>query len=92
VFHDLNPENILVRQRDVSAKRLVVIDGIGHKHCLPVAGYSPGFALKKLSAPGTGVLPADPRLGPRKRASVRPHLSGAGATRIHARANFCLSQ
>ena len=48
VFHDLNPGNILVRRESYDQYRLVVIDGIGHNHFLPLASYSRRFARKKL--------------------------------------------
>ena len=48
VFHDLNPTNILVRRLGFDEFRLVVIDGVGHNHFLPLASYSPAFARKKL--------------------------------------------
>lgn len=49
VFHDLNPGNILVRRESYDRYRLVVIDGIGHNHFLPLASYSRRFARKKLT-------------------------------------------
>ncbi len=49
VFHDLNPSNILVRRLSYDQYRLVVIDGIGHNHFLPLASYSRRFARKKLT-------------------------------------------
>jgi hypothetical protein len=48
VFHDLNPTNILVKRLGFDEFRLVVIDGIGHNHCIPLASYSAAFARKKL--------------------------------------------
>jgi sulfite reductase beta subunit-like hemoprotein len=48
VFHDLNPGNILVQRLGFDEFRLVVIDGIGHNHFIPLASYSSGFARKKL--------------------------------------------
>ena len=48
VFHDLNPTNILVRRLGYDEYRLVVIDGIGHNHFLPLASYSRRFARKKI--------------------------------------------
>jgi len=48
VFHDLNPTNILVRRMGFDEYRLVVIDGVGHNHFVPLASYSPAFARKKL--------------------------------------------
>jgi hypothetical protein len=48
VFHDLNPTNILVKRLGFDAFRLVVIDGIGHNHFVPLASYSAAFARKKL--------------------------------------------
>ena len=49
VVHDLNPTNILVQRLGYDRYRLVVIDGIGHNHFLPLASYSPSFARKKLT-------------------------------------------
>ena len=49
VFHDLNPTNILVKRVSYDQYRLVVIDGIGHNHFLPLASYSRRFARKKLT-------------------------------------------
>lgn len=48
VFHDLNPTNILVKRLGYDEYRLVVIDGIGHNHFVPLASYSARFARKKL--------------------------------------------
>jgi len=48
VFHDLNPTNILLRRLSYDDYRLVVIDGMGHNHFIPLANYSPSFARKKL--------------------------------------------
>jgi hypothetical protein len=48
VFHDLNPTNILVKRLGFDEFRLVVIDGIGHNHFIPLASYSAAFARKKL--------------------------------------------
>ena len=48
VFHDLNPTNILVRRLSYDEYRLVVIDGIGHNHFIPLASYSRRFARKKI--------------------------------------------
>ena len=48
VFHDLNPTNILVKRLGFDEFRLVVIDGIGHNHFIPLASYSKAFARKKL--------------------------------------------
>ena len=48
VFHDLNPTNILVRRLGYDEYCLVVIDGIGHNHFLPLASYSARMARKKL--------------------------------------------
>jgi len=47
-FHDLNPTNILVRRLGYDDYRLVVIDGIGHNHFVPLASYSAALARKKL--------------------------------------------
>lgn len=49
VFHDLNPTNILVKRLGFDEYRLVVIDGIGHNHFIPVASYSSRYARKKLT-------------------------------------------
>jgi hypothetical protein len=49
VFHDLNPTNILVRRLGFDKYSLVVIDGIGHNHFIPLASYSRRFARKKLT-------------------------------------------
>ena len=49
VVHDLNPSNILVQRQAYDRYRLVVIDGVGHNHFIPLASYSPGFARKKLT-------------------------------------------
>jgi len=48
VFHDLNPTNILVKRLGYDEYRLVVIDGIGHNHFVPLASYSATLARKKL--------------------------------------------
>jgi hypothetical protein len=48
VFHDLNPTNLLVQRLGYDSFRLVVIDGIGHNHFLPLASLSPRFARKKI--------------------------------------------
>lgn len=48
VFHDLNPTNILVQRLGFDEYHLVVIDGIGHNHFIPLASYSSKFARKKL--------------------------------------------
>ena len=48
VFHDLNPTNILVRRLGYDSYSLVVIDGIGHNHFLPLASYSARLARKKI--------------------------------------------
>jgi hypothetical protein len=48
VFHDLNPTNILVKRLGYDEYRMVVIDGIGHNHFVPLASYSARFARKKL--------------------------------------------
>lgn len=48
VFHDLNPTNILVRRLSYDEYRLIVIDGVGHNHFLPLASYSRRFARKKI--------------------------------------------
>ena len=47
-FHDLNPTNILVKRLGYDEYCLVVIDGIGHNHFVPLASYSAGLARKKL--------------------------------------------
>ena len=49
VFHDLNPTNILVKRLSFDEFRLVVIDGIGHNHFIPLASYSRRLARKKLT-------------------------------------------
>ncbi len=48
VFHDLNPTNILVKRLGFDEFNLVVIDGIGHNHFVPLASYSARFARKKM--------------------------------------------
>ena len=48
VFHDLNPTNILVRRLGYDQYALVVIDGVGHNHFLPLASYSARLARKKI--------------------------------------------
>jgi hypothetical protein len=48
VFHDLNPTNILVKRLGFNEFRLVVIDGIGHNHFIPLASYSRIFARRKI--------------------------------------------
>ena len=48
VFHDLNPTNILAQRLGFDSYRLVVIDGIGHNHFLPLASYSRQFAQRKI--------------------------------------------
>ena len=49
VVHDLNPTNILVKRLGFDEFRLVVIDGIGHNHFIPLASYSRRLARKKLA-------------------------------------------
>ena len=49
VFHDLNPTNILVKRLGFDEFRLVVIDGIGHNHFIPLASYSSRIARRKLT-------------------------------------------
>lgn len=49
VFHDLNPTNILVKRLSFDEFRLVVIDGIGHNHFIPLASYSRILARKKIT-------------------------------------------
>ena len=48
VFHDLNPTNILVKRLSFDEFSLVIVDGIGHNHFLPLASYSRRFARKKI--------------------------------------------
>ena len=48
VLHDLNPAKILVKRLGFDEFRLVVIDGIGHNHFIPLASYSSLFARRKL--------------------------------------------
>jgi hypothetical protein len=48
VFHDLNPDNILVQRISYMEYRLVVIDGVGDDHLIPLASYSPAYARRKL--------------------------------------------
>lgn len=47
-IHDLNPTNILVKRLGFDEFRMVVIDGVGHNHFIPLASYSPAYARKKL--------------------------------------------
>jgi len=47
-FHDLNPTNIMVQRLGFDEFRMVVIDGIGHNHFIPLASYIPAQARKKL--------------------------------------------
>jgi len=49
VFHDLNPTNILVKRLSFDEFRLIVIDGIGHNHFIPLASYSRILARKKIT-------------------------------------------
>jgi hypothetical protein len=49
VFHNLNPGNILVKRLSFDEFRLIVIDGIGHNHFIPLASYSSTLARKKLT-------------------------------------------
>ena len=49
VFHDLNPTNILVKQLGLDKFRLIVIDGVGHNHFIPLANYSRSLARRKLT-------------------------------------------
>ena len=49
VFHDLNPTNILVKRLGFDEFRMVVIDGIGHNHSVPLASYSSLLARKKIT-------------------------------------------
>ena len=46
--HDLNPTNILVKRLGFDEYRMVVIDGVGHNHYIPLASYSPVHARRKL--------------------------------------------
>ena len=46
VFHDLNPTNLMVKRLGYDKFRLVVIDGIGHDHFLPLASYSKRYARR----------------------------------------------
>jgi len=48
VFYDLNPNNILVQRVSYKEYRLVVIDGVGDGHIIPLANYSPAYARRKL--------------------------------------------
>ncbi len=48
VFHDLNPTNLLVKRLGFDRFRLVVIDGIGHNHFIPLASYSRRYARRKI--------------------------------------------
>ena len=48
VFHDLNPGNILAQRLGFDEYRLIVIDGIGHNHFIPLASYSRRYARKKI--------------------------------------------
>lgn len=48
VFHDLNPTNVLVQRLGFDQYRLIVVDGVGHNHFLPLASYSRGFAQRKI--------------------------------------------
>ena len=48
VVHDLNPTNILAQRLGFDDYRLVVIDGIGHNHLIPLASYSRQFARRKI--------------------------------------------
>ena len=48
VFHDLNPTNILLKRLGFNEYRLVVIDGIGHNHFVPLVSYSVRLARKKM--------------------------------------------
>ena len=47
-FHDLKPTNILAQRLGFDDYRLVVIDGIGHDHFLPLVSYSRQFARRKI--------------------------------------------
>jgi hypothetical protein len=49
VFHDLNPINILVKRLGFDEFRLVVINGIGHNHFIPLASYSSRLARRKIT-------------------------------------------
>ena len=49
VFHDLNPTNILVKRLGFDEFRMVVIDGIGHNHFIPLASYSRILARRKIT-------------------------------------------
>ena len=49
VFHDLSPTNILVKRLSFDEFGLVVIDGIGHNHFIPLASYSRILARKKIT-------------------------------------------
>ena len=49
VFHDLSPTNILVKRLGFDAFHLVVIDGIGHNHFIPLASYSRVLARRKIT-------------------------------------------
>ena len=49
VFHDLNPTNILAQRLGFDDYHLVVIDGIGHNHLIPLASYSRQLARRKIT-------------------------------------------
>lgn len=49
VFHDLNPYDILVQRLGFDEFRLVIIDGIGHDHAIPLASYSKAYARNRLA-------------------------------------------
>ncbi len=48
VFHNLNPANILVKRLGFDEFRLVVVDGIGHNHFIPLASYNRLYARNKI--------------------------------------------
>jgi hypothetical protein len=48
VFHGLYPNNLLVQRLGYDSYRLVVGDGIGHHHFLPLASYSRRFARNRI--------------------------------------------
>lgn len=48
VIRDFNPGNLCVRMMRDGSRRLVTIDGIGHRDFLPLCDYSPWFARRKL--------------------------------------------
>jgi hypothetical protein len=74
VFHDLNPTNILVKRLGFDDFSLVVIDGIGHNHSIPLASYSRLLARKKITRVWNRRYPQWYAAFPSVRRRLKPYL------------------